>query len=75
MISQIDFLAWKSDPVTRFIFKHLEETATVILENMTSKELIGQPNGLLKLNELRGYVDAIEDFININPIEESDENS
>lgn len=71
-VSQADFVAWKNDLVTKFIFKHLKDVAEFTLERMTSKELIGNPNGLLRLNELRGYVDAIEDMLNINPVSEEE---
>ncbi len=72
-ISQEDFLEWKTLSVTKFIFKYLEEVKQYTLEAMTSKEYLNNPNGLLKLNELRGYVDAIEDFTNLNPVIEDEE--
>lgn len=72
MISQPDFIAWKNDPVTKFIHEYLKEVAAYTLEKMTSKELIGNPNGLLRLNELRGYVDAIEEMLHLNPVAEEE---
>ena len=69
-IVQSDFVAWKNDKVTKFIFKYLEDVSEFYLEKMTSKELISNPNGLLRLNELRGYVDAIQDILHLDPIEE-----
>lgn len=71
-ISQADFASWKNDPVTKFIFDYLAEVAEFTLEKMTSRELLRDPNGLLRLNELRGYVDAIQDVIHINPVVEEE---
>lgn len=72
VISQADFAAWKNDPVTKFIFRYLEEVSKFTLEKMTGRDLLTNPNGLLRLNELRGYVDAIQDVININPVVEEE---
>lgn len=66
-LEQSDFVAWKNDRTTQFIFKYLREVADYCLESMVSKDLIGNPNGLLRLNELRGYVDAIEDLLSMDP--------
>ncbi len=66
-IAQADFVSWKNDQVTQFVFSHLEDVKSEILEIMTSKEYLSKQDGLLKLNQLRGYVDAIEDFINLDP--------
>lgn len=71
-IPQSDFVAWKKDPVTNFIFKYLAEVKEHYLMLMVSKEYIGSITGHLKLNELRGYLDAIEDLLNLDVFIEED---
>lgn len=71
-IAQADFVSWKNDRVTQFIFSHLEDVRAEILETMTSKDILGKQEGLLKLNHLRGYIDAIEDFINLDPVSDEE---
>jgi hypothetical protein len=75
-IAQHDFVVWKKDPVTLSVFKYLQSVADYTLEMMTGQDLISSPNGHLKLNEMRGYVNALEEIINMQSItieETSDE--
>lgn len=77
-IAQQDFVTWKQDPVTLAVFKYLDSVAKYTLEIMTGQDLISSPNGHLKLNEMRGYVNALEEIINMQSItieEDSDETS
>lgn len=76
LVSKEDFYAWKSDPTTKFIFNYLSDVADFTLETMTSKDLISNKDGLLRLNYLRGYVDAIDELLHLDPtIDENEENS
>jgi hypothetical protein len=65
-----DFVSWKNEPATKFIWQHLQNVAEIHLSQMTSRDIICSEKGLLRLNYLRGYVDAIEDFLSISPEEE-----
>lgn len=67
-IPQSDFVAWKKDPTTKFVFSYLQEIANSYKEYMVSGELISSPTGHLKLNHLRGYVDAIEEILNLEAL-------
>lgn len=71
-IKKIDFLAWKNDLITKEVFKVLEEAKENYLLLMTGGELLSNPNGLLQLNRYKGYIEAIDDVVNIT-IEEDEE--
>lgn len=73
-ISTVDFIAWKNDSVSKAVFAHLKDVMEHTLETMTSKDLIGDPNGLLRLNYLRGYADAIDNVLHIGDIIEQEGN-
>lgn len=72
-VSKVDFIAWKNDVVTKAIFAYLREAADVTMSSMTSAEHLNDPNGLLRLNRMRGYVDGIEDMLHIGDIFEAEE--
>jgi hypothetical protein len=61
-----DFIAWKHDKVTKLIFKDLEAARDTCLTRMTESDSLNDPNGLLYLNRLRGYIDAINEFTNLD---------
>lgn len=72
-IPQSDLAGWKRDPVTKAIFEYLKSIKEHYLELLTSEDLISNPNGHLRLNNLRGYVSAIEDLLNLHStLSESD---
>ena len=73
-ISKIDFIAWKSDPVTQFMFKYFEEVVKMTIQSMTNHDVLSDTNGLLILNRRRGYVDAIEEILHLEPPEEEENN-
>ncbi len=65
-----DFVAWKNDPSTQFIFGYLASIAAFHKEQLQSRELICSTHGQLRLSYLRGYIDAIEDVLNMHPVSE-----
>lgn len=74
-MSQHDFVMWKKDPVTLAVFKYLTSIADHYREMMTSRDIISSSDGHLRLNEMRGYLSAIEDLVNMQSITlEEDEN-
>jgi len=74
-IPEYDYAMWKKDPVTLAVFHYLESIADYSREQMTSRELVSNPNGLLRLNEIRGYITAIEDIVNMHASEPEIEDS
>lgn len=71
-IPQSDFVAWKNDRTTKAIFKYLSEISEYTKESMLSAENIGNPNGLLRLNYLKGYLTAIEDLLMMESVSDED---
>lgn len=70
---KIDFLAWKSDPVTKEIFVMMEHMREGIKDSLFRLELISKNDGLLEINRLSGYITALDDIVNISV--EDDENN
>lgn len=68
-----EFEIWKNHPVSKFLKVYLKENVKLHESHMLSRDTLSKPEGILRLNYLRGYVDAINDILNINPIEESEE--
>jgi hypothetical protein len=52
--------------VTKLIFQDLEAARDTCLDRMTSSDNLDNPNGLLYLNRLRGYIDAINEFTSLD---------
>lgn len=69
LVSRADFLQWKKNPVTKVVFSVFEEMAITVMEEMLNPTLISNPNGLLRLNELMGYRNALNEAISFEIIE------
>lgn len=74
-VRKVDFVQWKNDPITKEVFKVLQEMKERVQEAMIGRNLVADPNGHLKLNELMGYTTAIDDVLTIDIEESNDEES
>jgi len=72
-IKKLDFIDWKNDPITKEVFKKLKEAVEVIKESMTEGSIIGDPNGLLRLNRMKGEIDGLESVIYIDIEDDNNE--
>jgi len=71
-ISRADFLQWRKDAVTKEVFDVFGEMAIAVMEEMLSPALISSPTGQLRLNELMGYRNALNEVINFEIIEDEE---
>lgn len=71
-VSRADFLQWRKDTVTKEVFDVFGEMAIAVMEEMLSPALISSPTGQLRLNELMGYRNALNEVINFEIIEDEE---
>ena len=72
MVTRADFLQWKKEEVTKEVFSILAEIRDNIEADMLNPSMIRDVNGQLKLNELLGYRNAINDLLDFEILEEDD---
>ena len=70
VVSRADFLQWRDNIVTKEVFNVFSEMAIAVMEEMLSPALISSPTGLLRLNELMGYRNALNEVMNFEIVED-----
>jgi hypothetical protein len=71
-VSRADFLQWRNNVVTKEVFDVFSEMAIAVMEEMLSPQLISSPTGQLRLNELMGYRNALNEVMSFEIIESDD---